>query len=408
MNVRVLDHYLDYYADLVRAGRLGGLRREDAEEVAQDALLLLHLKSETAEIRILPDDRVENRAGRTRSLRAWLRDTVGYLLRNRIRAELRRQFQSSPLDGETRSETTAFVERERDVVEFGRFVFSLLDEEEARLLRWHIIGLKSHEIGAHLGVCPVTVRVRLKRLLDRLRCDSRVLRRADALGACPGDARDRGAADESRDEGRDDPGPPGGTGTGQAGGSGADGNEPAPDDRPADPVESLLREFGTVCRRRGLDPWPFASERAPVPRLGAPRAPRAGWEPHARPRLAWLVPAGALVLALWWLGPGSPGELWQSRSPSEQRLETADPSPSRADAHAGGATSTRRKGREGTAPSAVDGVRGMVSVAFLPDMPPAIEVLRGGTRRDEGNATSAPLAAGGGILLADGAAIWSL
>lgn len=91
MNVR----FLEYYPDLVRTARHGGLDLEDAEEIAQDALVLLVQKAASREVQVLSTDSIQNRGGQVRSLRGWLRDVLALLLKNRIRYRIRHYSPSS-------------------------------------------------------------------------------------------------------------------------------------------------------------------------------------------------------------------------------------------------------------------------------------------------------------------------
>jgi hypothetical protein len=73
------------------------------------------------------------------------------------------------IDSTSLAPTEATCARDLELLDFGTCVFALLDDQEARLLRLDLLGYRSHEIAEELGVPASTVRVRKKRLLDRLR-----------------------------------------------------------------------------------------------------------------------------------------------------------------------------------------------------------------------------------------------
>ena len=195
MNVR----FLEYYPDLVRTARHGGLDLEDAEEIAQDALVLLVQKAASREVQVLSTDSIQNRGGQVRSLRGWLRDVLALLLKNRIRYRIRHYSPLQPLDASNAIALETTADREVQLMAFGERVFSLLQEDEAELLRLDLLGFRSHEISSRMGIPASTVRVRKKRLLDRLRQDSTLLEFADVLGRGPGpESRDRCSPSEER------------------------------------------------------------------------------------------------------------------------------------------------------------------------------------------------------------------
>lgn len=303
----------EYYADLVRVARHRGLTLEDAEEVAQDAILLLFRKAASREVELVAEDTLRNRAGQLRSPRAWLRDVVGLLVRNRIRRRIRRHESSLPLDDAGTAVAAETTEREMELLGFGACVFGLLDPQESELLRLDLLGYRSHEIAEFLGVPASTVRVRKKRLLDRLRGDPELQERAASLGC--------GRDDEPTFENDDDEPPSPGDGPRQGGAmkrtrptriGTRQSKQPVAQRRAGTlsraRLEALLAEYGAACRRRGLDPRPSPPRSAAAePHRSATRTAGPDDGPTRNPRLrtpwvqgilAWGAPSLALAVAV--------------------------------------------------------------------------------------------------------------
>ena len=406
---------IDHYPDLVRVARHGGLPREDAEEVAQDALVLLFQKSARREVEVLSHDSIQNRLGQIRSLRGWLRDVVGLLTRNRIRHRIRHVDPLVSIDalGESRDQRRS--PREFELLDFGAHVFASLDEAEATLLRLDLLGYRSHEIGVELGIPASTVRVRKKRLLERLRRDPTIRRHADELmegewtvrreRETPGGGNGRDHSDRDPDD-RGDPG-----GNGDASGSGSadggvpvgSGNEVAAATDPVCPrLETLLAEYGEICRKRGIDPWPAlrSDQGGREDESGKPR-PNLGGSilselmRHRR----WVAPLGALALAvvlLAWIAP------WEDAlfQPSQKRWPQT---PLAGSAGSG----TVAPSSSVTTAHPLEHLRNRADVSVLPDLPPTIEIFseQRGTRA---RFAAAHATAGGGLLMADAFALYRL
>ncbi|MEZ4649898.1 MAG: sigma-70 family RNA polymerase sigma factor [Candidatus Eisenbacteria bacterium] len=417
MNVRLLE----YYPDLVRTARLGGLGREDAEEIAQDALVLLVQKAASREVQVLSTDSIQNRCGQVRSLRGWLRDVLSLLLKNRIRHRIRHYAHLQPLDATRPLALESAPDREIELMAFGQQVFSLLQAEEAELLRLDLLGFRSHEIAEQLEIPASTVRVRKKRMLDRLRQDPGLLEFADRLGPGCGatgrkDERRMHDADPRDENDRDDGDPRGGTGgTGprNAGGR-SDGCGPGSDDGTgkgrdmwcrnssgdgAARIEGLLEEYGRICRAKGIDPKTGASLATPPPTQTPWGRFRAGLLAH-RPT-ALQLSGGLVALALAILAVGSQ---WSSgHAPTHPLASNAEYSAAATRAVGasdrdgkGDSVRQRASGHRNTVPVGSP----WVEVAANPDLPPTIQVLRairgGGTIPRDGHAT-----AGGGLLQTD-------
>ncbi len=355
MNVRLADHF----SELVRVARVKGLNREDAEEVAQDALMVFAEKARSQEIRILTEESILNRAGRKRTVRGWLTDVVGLLLRNKIRDVRRRNPASETLDGLSLACPRATSEDRVYLLDFARDAFAVLDDDEAELLRLDLLGLNSSEIGSELGLPDSTVRVRKMRLLERLRCHPSLRKyQEDAPGT-----RERNHGKRKRNDDDDLPPSPGGGNLREHDMKHHSPNKNEPLFAAAERrrVESLLHDYGQMCREAGWDPMEAAGRTTHRRRSSSPWTKPTQW---LGPLALSLCAVGMLVVSL---------DESKHMKAAEQEMDRMDAAP-RASA------------------AIVTGHREHVQVSLVPDLPPMIEVSTPFPRIGPG---------GGGILFSD-------